>query len=347
MPRFLTISPTHVSGKKEFAWNEFRDGGYIAIGWLENHNLTGKTIDQVLGVIRKENYQDEARVIDAFTKFLSLEEGDYVAVNNTNSGLFGVGKITSGYKYEKTKHNTGYEGADAEEGFYPHYRKVKWVSTSYVKREDLVGEGEKSWVPYGTVGSLEEELPVYIRRLLGVKLPKQSPKKEIVIPDYLMKIVESINHLKAKKSHQERAHESLVEDFFCALGYLKHVDIEFQKGRIDISLKEGDKLLAVVEVKKDWDLNSYNSSDAVMQGYRYALDQGARWVIVTNGDYYAIYDRLKGLSKTSNLVGEFILTHLTDEDEEIIQHLSKTKLVKPDVEEIFRHLSESFKKMQS
>lgn len=348
MPKFLTISPTHIEGKKEFAWNEFKKGKYIAIGWLEDEDLTGKTIKQVTDIINKEYDSDASRVLDAFTKFLLLEIDDYVAVNNTNSGLFGIGTINSGYKYQKGKHNSGYEGVGDEETYYSHYREVNWIYTSYVRREDIVGPGDKSWVPFGTVGRLEPEVPLYIRRLLGEKPPtKQTPKKEKIMPEYLKTTIDSINRLKSLSSHQERGHESLVEDFFVSLNYLKHTDIDFQKGRIDISLKEGNQILAIVEVKKDWNLNLYNSSDAVQQAYRYALDQGARWVIVTNGDYYAIYDRLKGLSKTSNLLGEFTLTNLKDEDEQIIQKVRKENLAKPDLEEIFMHLSESFKKSGS
>ncbi len=346
MAKFLTISPTHVPGKKEFAWKQFRDGNYVAIGWLEDTDLTGKTLSQIISLIKEQKYSNESSAIDAFTKFLALDNGDYVAVNNTASGLFGIGRITSGYGFEKTKHNTGYEGEySEEESFYPHYRMVHWEYASYVRREDLVGEGEKAWNPYGTVGRLDSEVPVYIRRLLGEKLPtEQSSKKEIIVPDYLKETIKSVNKLKAIKGHQERGNESLVEDFFCALGYEKHTDIEFQRGRIDISLREGDKILAVVEVKKDWNLNSINSYEPFIQAYKYALDQGTRWVIITNGDYYAIYDRLKGLSKDTNLLGEFTLTNLTDEDEEIIQRLTRVNLTKPNLEEIFRHLSESFKK---
>jgi len=85
----------------------FRSGGYVAIGWLGDHDLTGKTLDEVISLIRKRRYENEASAIDAFTKFLTLEDGDYVSVNNTNAGLFGIDVIASGYKYEKYKHNTG------------------------------------------------------------------------------------------------------------------------------------------------------------------------------------------------------------------------------------------------
>lgn len=112
---------------------------------------------------------------------------------------------------------------------------------------------------------------------------------------------------------------------------------------MDISLWEGKNLLLIVEIKKDWNLSLYNSPEAVQQAYKYALDQGSRWVILTNGDYYAVFDRLKGLSTSSNLIGEFRLTALEEEDVDIIQRMSRENLLKPNLEELFRYLSENFK----
>src|SRR5438045_3662494 len=126
MPQFTTISPTHFAGQKPRAWERFRDGHYAAIGWLEKVDLTGKSMDEITELIRREGYDNEAAAIQSFDRFLSLKPGDYVAVNNTNHGLFGVGVIESGYKFQLGKHDCG-DGED----FYPHYRDVKWVKTTY------------------------------------------------------------------------------------------------------------------------------------------------------------------------------------------------------------------------
>ena len=220
-PKFLTISPTHVPGKKEFAWKEFLKGKYVAIGWLHDCDLTGKNIDEVIDLIRMENYDNEASAIDSFTKFFALDIGDYVGVNNTNSGLFGVGIVTSAYKYEKFKHNTG--DPEDEESFYPHFRTIDWKCTSYVRRKDIIGPNETGWRPYGTVGSLEENVPPYRcpEDYLGKNFPSNLPKKKTIVPSYLSDIVKSINNLKADSEHKERGHESLVEDFSFALGQPK------------------------------------------------------------------------------------------------------------------------------
>jgi Holliday junction resolvase-like predicted endonuclease len=339
MPKFMTISPTHVPGRKGYAWNKFRDGNYVAIGWLHGYDLTGKSLNEIIALIREQNYDNEASGIDAFTKFLALEIGDYVAVNNTNDGLFGIGVISSGYKYERYKHDTG---ADDKEDFYPHFREVQWKYTSYVRRKDIISPGETAWKPFGTVGNLENEIPPYVQRLLGI-MPstKQLPPKSVV-PEHLRTVISRVERLRTDPNHQERAHESLVEDFFNALGYEKHRDIKYRQGRVDISLWDKDRVLVIVEVKKDWNLSFYNSPDAVQQAYKYALDQGARWVILTNGDYYAVFDRLKGLTLSSNLIGEFRLTVLGESDVDFIQRMSRDNLLKPKMEELFRHLSECF-----
>ncbi len=115
MPQFTTISPTHVAGQKPAAWVHFREGHYVAIGWLEDVDLTGTSMDEITDVIRRQEYDNETAAIQSFGRFLSLQPGDYVAVNNTNHGLFGIGIIESGYKFRLQKHDSG----DAEE-FYRH-----------------------------------------------------------------------------------------------------------------------------------------------------------------------------------------------------------------------------------
>lgn len=331
MPRFITISPTHIPGKKKYAWNNFLKGGYISAGWLQDEiiDLTKKTLDEAILIIRGEKYSNESKTIDFFRKFFSLEIGDYVAANNTNDGLFGIGIVTSGVKFQKYKHDTGH---DDQKEFYSHYRDVKWIYTTYVKRKDIIIPGEKGWMPYGTLGKLENEVPPYIKRLLGKAIQKKTVKIKYIVPDNLKELIQNIKKLKIDPKHQERAHESLVEDFYCALGYEKHRNIKYRVGRIDISIWHEEKPILTAEVKKDWSLNSYNYQDAVKQGYIYALEKGAQYVVVTNGDYYALFDRSKGLSYKSNKVGEFKLTALEEKHLKIINKLRLDNLLNSNLE---------------
>lgn len=338
MPRFLTISPTHIKGKRRYAWEQFRDGGYIAIGWM-HEDLTGMNFEEVERVIEGHGYDNEASAKDSFGKFLALDAGDYVAVTNASHGLFGIGEITSDYHFELYGHDAG---SNDENAGYSHLRDVEWKVTSYLRREDIVGEGETAWAPYGTVGALKDELPVYIRRILGEPPPKGDAPSPVEAPKELTPIVDSIERLKDDPEHKERAHESLVEDFFVALGHRKHENIKFRRGRMDLSLwKEGEPV-AVVEVKKDWGISPYSHFSAFKQAYGYALEQGGRYVIVTNGDDYVLTDRLKGLTLEENVVGHFQLSALQEGDLELVDRLRPEQMTRTNVRELFEHLSEAF-----
>ena len=340
MPKFVTISPTHVPGKKPHAWNNFESGGYAAIGWLEDEDLTGKSIDQVAALIGKARYPNESSALHSFEVLMSLQPGDYVAANNTNDGLFGVGVVKGGYRYEFRRHDTGAEEPEGE--FYSHLIDVKWIHTEYVRRRDILEGGETGWPPFGTVGALRDGLPPYIKRLLGVPPPPPPPPRQL--PDWLAPVIESIEVLRGEPEHHERAHESLVEDFFCALGFRKQQDIKYRLGRVDVTVWASDKPVLLVEVKPDWGLNRHTKAGvkAIQQAYEYALDQGVRHVVVTNGDVYLLFDRLKGLSLEANTLAEFQLTALQEGDLDTIERLRPARLEHADLHELFSFLSEAF-----
>lgn len=85
--------------------------------------------------------------------------------------------------------------------------------------------------------------------------------------------------------------------------------------------------MIVVEVKRYWNLNVHSNRGVVRQAYNYALENGAKIAIVTNGDYYAIYYRKRGRTYNENLVGEFILTNLQSSDLKLINLLRKDSLM--------------------
>lgn len=142
-------------------------------------------------------------------------------------------------------------------------------------------------------------MPPYIARLLGIALPAGPQEIALLRPPELKPVIEAVEVLRKERDHKERAHESLVEDFFVTLGYAKHKDIKYQQGRVDIKIETAGQTVLLAEVKAAWDLNFYNSIVAIKQAYNYAHDQGVRYVVVTNGDNYILFDRLKGLGKQS------------------------------------------------
>ena len=142
---------------------------------------------------------------------------------------------------------------------------------------------------------------------------------------WLLNLINNVEKLKRDPEHKERAHEFLVETFYELLGFAKYVEIKYRQGRIDISIEYKNKLLIVNEVKKDWSL-SWRDKKALLQAYNYALETGTPFVVLTNGDYYAIFDRRKGHSYESQFVGDFKLTKLKIEDLEIIENLKKENI---------------------
>lgn len=326
MPKFTTISPTHINGMKPHTWGRFRDGGYVAIGWLYDKDLTGKQLQEIFGLINigrlasPELYPNDESARQAFKKFLSLEKGDYVAVNNSGAGLFGIGVIKSGYRFGVHKHDSG---AEDKREWYSHFMDVEWKVTTYARKNEIVRDGETGWMPRGTVGKVYGDLPPYARRFLGMAVPIAAPHVETVRlrPQFLEPIIRKVETLRAQQHHTERDHESLVEDFFVSLGHRQHEDIRFRQGRVDILLRTNGKAVVVVEVKRDWGLNTHNADSAIWQAYRYAHEQGVRYVLVTNGDTYILFDRLRGLSYSTHRLGEFQLTSLRDQDLVLISRL--------------------------
>jgi len=344
MPKFAVISPTHVSGKKKEAWENFRNGGYIAICSIVCQDLSEESIDEIkkIASIEYDKFFEGKkgtgpRGVHIFESFFSLEVGDYVAVNNTNDGLFGIGIIASPYYYKENAHNTG---STDPKRFYSHFLNVKWIVTSYIKKSDIKkSSDEKWWPPYGTI-HVFSEVPEYIERIISEKsgspvvgvLNNQGNKKDIQLvayerPDWLLNLINDIEKLKRDAEHKERAHESLVESFYELLGFEKYTDIKHRQGRIDIVVEYENRKIIVNEVKKDWHL-SWKDKKTLSQAYNYAHEIGARYVVLTNGDYYAIFDRQKGHSYESQFVGDFKLSEFRPEYLDLLRNLKKENLPK-------------------
>jgi Holliday junction resolvase-like predicted endonuclease len=177
-------------------------------------------------------------------------------------------------------------------------------------------------------------LPPYILRWIGIDQPSAGVEANVTQqPPFLESVIRKIETLREQPQHQERAHESLVEDFFVALGYQAHRDIIYRQGCVDIRIQNDGRTLAIIEVKRQWDISRANEGGraAIKQAYTYAQEQGVRYVVVTNGSTYILFDRLKGLSWESNFISEFCLMSLADGDLAVIDKLRPQHLSNPDI----------------
>ena len=150
-------------------------------------------------------------------------------------------------------------------------------------------------------------------------------KQESIIPEWLSDLIRSISLLKKDKNHYEREHESIVEKFFESLGYEPHNEIRYRQGRVDIMISLDSRPCIVVEVKRYWALTK-DDEDVIFQAYRYALKNGARFVVLSNGDSYILFDRLKGFSIDQNYIGTFKLTQLEESSLQLVNFLQKENI---------------------
>ena len=145
-------------------------------------------------------------------------------------------------------------------------------------------------------------------------------------PDWLRPLIQEIEALRRDSKHLERAHEALVESLFQMLGFERFVEIRFREGRVDVRLEVDGSTLAVAEVKRDWSLSRHDKA-VVEQAYRYAQETGARYVVVSNGDYYAWFDLRKGLGYDQQFTGDFVLSQLSSENVEFLEGLRREALL--------------------
>jgi hypothetical protein len=161
--QFTTISPTHVKGAKPEAWKHFREGGYVAVGWLEDTDLSNMSDEKIRQTLEAAQLEKPKIPMVELVDFVNhLRVGDLVAVNNINHSFFGIGEVVSGYKFKKGMHDAG-----GEDTHYSHFRRVRWLMTKAADKKDILLPGEKAWEPRGTVGKIRTTVPEYVWRLLG------------------------------------------------------------------------------------------------------------------------------------------------------------------------------------
>ncbi len=157
--------------------------------------------------------------------------------------------------------------------------------------------------------------------------PAKPKEMERLRPGWLLPVIEQVEHLRADQTHLEREHEDTVTHLFEKLGYSRGHEIKFQRGRVDITIVEAgsSSVGIVIEVKRDWSLSKKNIR-YVKQAHNYALELGAPWVILTNGNRYIVYDRRRGLSVEDQFHSEFELTNLSPQGLQSLSCLAKASL---------------------
>jgi hypothetical protein len=152
--------------------------------------------------------------------------------------------------------------------------------------------------------------------------PDPGPPPVLEPPNALRAVIDGVQRLWNQERSLERDHEHAVAQFLEALGYLAGEDIRFQRSNMDIVLAKDGQVLAVIEVKADRALVSTHQT-VINQAFGYALTVGAPFVVISNGNYYAVFDRRRGLSLKEQLCAEFRLLALDQAGLAAIETLRK------------------------
>lgn len=144
-------------------------------------------------------------------------------------------------------------------------------------------------------------------------------------PDWLASVIDDVKSLFRRHERKLKGHEVLVARFYEALGFSNVDGIRFRAGHLDVVIEGDDAPLIVNVVKRDKNV-SCRQSNVRREAYKYALENEAPIVVVTNGDYYAFLDRRKGPKWTQHLERELTLSRLTPED---VLYLESRPWLKP------------------
>jgi len=109
------------AGENGRLWGEFRDAGYIAIGWDQLGNISNyKTRDEITNKLIEHNINETRPLNDSLCCFQFCNDiniGDIVIAKAGRTRVFGAGIVESEYIYDENRYE------------YKNIRKVKWLKT--------------------------------------------------------------------------------------------------------------------------------------------------------------------------------------------------------------------------
>jgi hypothetical protein len=231
-------------------------------------------------------------------------------------GYKSISSITGDYHYSKAYHKKAWPQIKEQ-----HFKFLELAAEKYKKLHSKSLEKHSPGV-LKYIGVLDRGVNGVVKRPEpNTKKPSELKTGSLTVNSF-KSVIKDINLLKKDRSHTEKAHEVLVASFYEKLGYESFTDIKYQTAQIDIAIETKKRILIVNEVKRSWHLSD-NMDKALRQAYLYALKVGAKYVVITNGDYYAIFDRDKGRSYDDHFVGDFHITELTKDKLDLIRILMK------------------------
>lgn len=255
----------------------FKDGGYVAIGWIPDRNLSGIAHDDtaVLGTAYESEYPSDGKArrgqgIGQIGRFLwEVKTGDVVATpKHPSEQRVLVGVVSSGYYYD---------GVTSDGCPFPHRRKVEWLDEP-VLRSSLS-------VPIQHV--LRAALTVFEVRpadelLEAVGLEAQTPRS-------VQHVEENVSNLVLERLLELDADEFeiLVTELLNALGFEAEKTGKPGDGGVDVEGALDVRGLARADLKvqaKRYKLGSTIGHETVNR-FRASVPEKSQGAFVTTGGY--------------------------------------------------------------
>ena len=258
--------------------DQFVQGGYVAIGWIEQVNLSGiETREELYPIYRQAHPGDTSNVVigqqvGQIARFLlDMQSGDYVITPAADTETLFFGQIEASPSYHYAPGDPGCP--------YPHRRRVKW-SNKRLKRGSFSVPFQNTIRSSLTVFSVSQR-DEFLATIGQTSGPGRAPAEQ---SDPYRVVLEQILELDAKEF------EILVGHLLTALGFEgSEVTGKPGDGGVDATGELNVSNLAKVKVfvqAKRYQLGATVSGNVVKQ-LRQAIPFGGQGAFITTAGYQA------------------------------------------------------------
>lgn len=304
----------------------FLKGGYVGIGWLEEHNLIhvisqGKEkLRELYEVIYPDSpVMSIAQNVGQIWRFLAeLTLGTFVVTPLADNSELRVGRIVGEYSYNP----------DLTDSPYPHRKKVEWYKES-IRRSELSIPAQntlRSSLTIFQISQYEEILKLY-----DIALPERTKRAVSTEAEIYRAILDQILELSAEEF------EILIQQLLTAIGFdAEHVGKSGDDG-IDVVGKlrvyEFAAVNLLVQVKR---YHSGKVDHNAIKRFRSSVPERSQAAFVTTSDFTskardeAEKEGFKkiGLINGTQLV-DILIEHYDDLDVEVRNQLKLRKVLIP------------------
>lgn len=298
---------------------QFVDGGYVAIGWLNDRDLSHvKTREELYPIYKKAYPQDTSNIVigqqvGQIARFLlDILPGDYVITPAADTEFLHYGKIDN---------NPTYIYADGNDGCpYRHRRRIEWAKER-LKRGDFS-------VPFQN--TIRSSLTVFGISQRDEFLAAIGTAKPLVAQyDPYRVVLEQVLHL------DDKEFEILVAHLLTALGFEgSEVRGKTGDGGVDAIGELNVSNLAKVKIfvqAKRYKIGSKISANTVKQ-LRQAIPFGGQGAFITTADFQAAASEVAlepGFSRIGLINGRQLVDLLIEHWDDIPQEFRERLGLKP------------------